>query len=155
MRLEQGKLCLCIRKAEQSFKQLFSQKRAFSDPGKSSWPVRRSRNSGLKSKALEYLASQGHTDPSKLPKSALKQLETAFDDSNQAGRQGWQCRHPQCHARHHGQGPSLGQGSKRTKSRASARSTVGSLPSTRPSPLSKRSNGFTPSITRANARLRK
>ena len=30
MRLEQGKLCLCIRKAEQSFKQLFSQKRAFS-----------------------------------------------------------------------------------------------------------------------------
>lgn len=31
MRLEQGKLCLCIRKAEQSFKQLFSQKRAFSE----------------------------------------------------------------------------------------------------------------------------
>ena len=31
MKLEQGKLCLCIRKAEQSFKQLFSQKRAFSE----------------------------------------------------------------------------------------------------------------------------
>ena len=31
MRLEQGKLCLCIRKAEQSFKQQFSQKRPFSE----------------------------------------------------------------------------------------------------------------------------
>lgn len=33
----------------------------------------------LKSKALEYLATQGHTDPGKLPKNALKQLETAFE----------------------------------------------------------------------------
>jgi integrase len=33
----------------------------------------------LKSKALEYLASQGHPDPAKLPKNALKQLETAFE----------------------------------------------------------------------------
>lgn len=32
----------------------------------------------LKSKALEYLASQGHPDPAKLPRNALKQLETAF-----------------------------------------------------------------------------
>ena len=33
----------------------------------------------LKSKALEYLASQGHPDPTKLPKNALKQLEKAFE----------------------------------------------------------------------------
>ena len=33
----------------------------------------------LKSKALEHLATHGHTDPSKLPKTALKQLETAFE----------------------------------------------------------------------------
>ena len=33
----------------------------------------------LKSKALEHLATHGHTDPSKLPKNALKQLETAFE----------------------------------------------------------------------------
>ncbi len=33
----------------------------------------------LKSKALAYLASQGHADPHNLPKNALRQLETAFE----------------------------------------------------------------------------
>lgn len=33
----------------------------------------------LKSQALAYLSTAGHTDPTKLPKGALKQLETAFE----------------------------------------------------------------------------
>lgn len=33
----------------------------------------------LKSQALAHLSSHDHTDPERLPKNALKQLETAFE----------------------------------------------------------------------------
>lgn len=50
---------------------------------RSPWQVKLSGGSSkkfrLKSQALAYLASQGHTDADKLPKNALKQLETAFE----------------------------------------------------------------------------
>ena len=50
---------------------------------RSPWQVKlagqKERKFRLKSEALAHLASLGHSDPAKLPRNALKQLETAFE----------------------------------------------------------------------------
>lgn len=42
-------------------------------------PGKEAKRFRLESQALAYLAENGHTDPSNLPRGALKQLETAFE----------------------------------------------------------------------------